>query len=444
MKVELGVVEDRNDPKEMGRVRVRILGKHTPDKLDIPTDSLPWATVMLPTTSPSTSGLGHTPFLVEGSWVVVAFHDDFMQDPIILGSIGAMPNEHGGDTDTSKGFNDPFGQYPFIADEPDYNQLGRGKNAENHIALLQRQATQFYDIPKATKPDINTVEAVPADERSTWDEPEPKSGTYAQYPFNHVYESESGHVHEIDDSPDGERLMTFHKSGTFEEIHPTGDRVVKIVKDSYEIVLGAKSVYIMGACDITIDGTVRQLIKGDYILEVEGNYTQKIHKNRYTKIGARGTDEGGGNDAFEIIGNRTGNISKGEILRIGEDSNITTSANHIHTINGNWDQTVLKNTNITTSENFNITAHGTFGTFSGKASSMKAVEGMQLNSNGLLYLEGTGANVQIKSPGDIAIESDNITMNTGTNLAIEVGNNMTANAGSDISMTAPSGTIKLN
>jgi uncharacterized protein (DUF2345 family) len=75
---------------------------------------------------------------------------------------------------------------------------------------------------------------------------------------------------------------------------------------------------------------------------------------------------------------------------------------------------------------------------------MKAVEGMQLNSNGLLYLEGTGANVQIKSPGDIAIESDNITMNTGTNLAIEVGNNMTANAGSDISMTAPSGTIKLN
>ena len=80
MQVELGVVEDRMDPLEMGRVRVRILGKHSPNLSEIPTESLPWATVMLPTTSPSVSGLGHTQFLVEGSWVVLAFNDDFMQD----------------------------------------------------------------------------------------------------------------------------------------------------------------------------------------------------------------------------------------------------------------------------------------------------------------------------------------------------------------------------
>ena len=41
-----GVVEDRNDPDKLGRVRVRCLGFHTEDLLDIPTKDLPWATVM--------------------------------------------------------------------------------------------------------------------------------------------------------------------------------------------------------------------------------------------------------------------------------------------------------------------------------------------------------------------------------------------------------------
>ena len=41
-----GVVEDRNDPAKLGRVRVRCLGFHTEDKNDIPTADLPWAHVM--------------------------------------------------------------------------------------------------------------------------------------------------------------------------------------------------------------------------------------------------------------------------------------------------------------------------------------------------------------------------------------------------------------
>ena len=43
-----GVVEDRNDPAKLGRVRVRCLGFHTEDKVDIPTEALPWAHVMTP------------------------------------------------------------------------------------------------------------------------------------------------------------------------------------------------------------------------------------------------------------------------------------------------------------------------------------------------------------------------------------------------------------
>ena len=72
----IGVVEDRNDPSKLGRVKVRCLGFHTEDKDEIPTETLPWAHVMHPVTDPSMQGMGSTPsFLVEGSWVVGFFRD---------------------------------------------------------------------------------------------------------------------------------------------------------------------------------------------------------------------------------------------------------------------------------------------------------------------------------------------------------------------------------
>ena len=52
-----GVVEDRLDPLEMNRVRVRCFGYHSENRSDIETEALPWATVMMPTTSSGTSGI---------------------------------------------------------------------------------------------------------------------------------------------------------------------------------------------------------------------------------------------------------------------------------------------------------------------------------------------------------------------------------------------------
>ena len=66
----VGVVEDRNDPQKLGRVRVRILGSHVGDKVQLPTTDLPWAQVIQPVTSTGISGLGHTTFLVPVTWVM--------------------------------------------------------------------------------------------------------------------------------------------------------------------------------------------------------------------------------------------------------------------------------------------------------------------------------------------------------------------------------------
>ena len=352
----VGVVEDRNDPERLGRVRVRALGFHTDVLEDLPSDDLPWAHVMHPVTDPSMQGMGNTPsFLVEGSWVIGFFRDTERQQPVILGSLPGTPRRP---ADHRYGFNDPrspfskqieytgtpsYGPYPVDGeeysltsghelDEPDTNRLAQGQSSETHDSLINRRlkrlrgdptkldttvgvddtgthpnTTQFgTGVPIATQPFIKSVSDVAVEEtRTFWEEPDPKStkkyvNPYlsSQYPYNHVFESESGHITEIDDSPNNERLFRQHMSGTFEEIHPKGDKVVKVIGDNYEIIAGKSNVSITGDVNLTVEGSVRELIKGNYHLEVEGDYTQKIHKNLRRKIGA---GVSGGNVEEEIF-----------------------------------------------------------------------------------------------------------------------------------------------
>ena len=363
----VGVVEDRNDPELLGRVRVRCLGFHTEDLNSLPTVDLPWAHVMHPVTDPSMHGMGSTPsFLVEGSWVIGFFRDaQEKQQPVIIGSLPGAPSDS---ADYTEGFNDPrhpdvpddpkrveykgtptYGPYPVdgveytmksghSVGERDTNRLAQGKTSETHNSLINRRLQRLRGdpsivdttvgvddtstktgvmgtgVPIATQPFLQQVSDAAVEEtRGFWNEPHPKSITKnedpyrsSQYPYNHVTESESGHIHEIDDSPGQERLFTQHTSGTFEEIHPIGSKVVKIVGDNYEIVAGSSNVSISGDVNLTVAGTVRELIKGDYHLEVEGNNTQKIHKNHRVKVGA---GDGGGNREEEIRGNHSYQIN---------------------------------------------------------------------------------------------------------------------------------------
>ena len=118
-----GVVEDRNDPEQFGRYRVRIIGYHTLDKNILPTESLPWAIPMQPVTSAAISGVGSSPTgLVEGSTVIGFFVDgEDGQIPVIMGSFGVednVPTIDDKDTPESpeslaeRGFYDPNGKFP--------------------------------------------------------------------------------------------------------------------------------------------------------------------------------------------------------------------------------------------------------------------------------------------------------------------------------------------
>ena len=276
----VGVVEDRADPQHLGRVRVRCLGYHTADKIALPTSDLPWASPVLPITSSGISGIGQTPLgLVEGSWVFGFFRDStYAQEPMILGSLPGRPSEEAGEG----GFYDPNKIFPRHINEPDTNRLAVNDEDNPHLGLELRKATRITGLATAdfnskTNADNSVSEASDGD---TWDQPE--IAYASQYPNNHVYESESGHILEFDDTSAAERIHLQHKTGSSFEYNPNGDRVQIIKGIDYKLTSSHNLVNIEGRSDISIGGRHKILINKDGA--VDNNYDIQIGPNANINI----------------------------------------------------------------------------------------------------------------------------------------------------------------
>ena len=281
-----GVVEDRNDPLYLGRCRVRVLGVHN-DQTDIlPTEDLPWAHPLMPITNASMNGIGQTPLgPVEGTWVVVFFRDgEEKQQPVMMGTVGGIPVEYNNSSeyeivketavdkihsnddrieptytkaDTNMGFKDPNGKYPKdeFLEEPDTNRLARN------------QKIKYTIVDKKVQ---NRKKAIPiGNSTSTWEQP--KIPYKAQYPFNHVYESEAGHIIEFDNTLNSHRMNIHSASGTFTEVDVNGSQVNRIVGNGFTIVEKDGYVLIEGACIVTVNGAASVRVGGDCNLDVKQN-----------------------------------------------------------------------------------------------------------------------------------------------------------------------------
>lgn len=307
----IGVVEDRQDPLQLGRIRVRALGWHTEDKALIPTENLPWANVMQPITSGAMNGIGVTPIgPVPGTWVVGWFSDgESGQVPIIMGTIAGIPEEL---DDNSTGFFDPRDNPNLIeklANAPRKIKTRTYHNDGSGVTLTPENAAQNY--PREINPlgcvinepdvnrlarnanindtiigtrDNNTDLNIPIAFGGTYDEP--KSTYDAVYPYNHVTETESGHVVEMDDTPGAERTHYWDRSGSFEETQDDGTTIRKVVGDGYEIIMKGQNIHIMGKLretvqqdanllfqqrlNVEVDGNVNLLVKGGIFVQVDG------------------------------------------------------------------------------------------------------------------------------------------------------------------------------
>ena len=84
--------EDLIDKQENNRVKVRIMGYHARDRQTLPPKDLPWASVLMPPSSPQwhkSQGTIHG--LGIGAWVIGTFLDgESAQQPLVFGSLGVV------------------------------------------------------------------------------------------------------------------------------------------------------------------------------------------------------------------------------------------------------------------------------------------------------------------------------------------------------------------
>ena len=91
---------------------------------------------------------------------------------------------------------------------------------------------------------------------------EPTGRAAPEYPHNKVYQSPSGHLIEIDDTPGAERLHLYHMSGSYIEMFENGDIVIKAHQDLY----------------LLAGGEVKQLQKNNKAEIVEGQSYEKTQE----------------------------------------------------------------------------------------------------------------------------------------------------------------------
>ena len=202
--------------------------------------------------------------LVEGVWVLGFFRDgNNAQDPVITHLINYGKQKDGDFQVRSEN----TGAHP--TGGMNTNRLAQGDSKDTVIDNIHNDDLLIGDTEK--KKDIAA----------------PISPYAAQFPHNYVEESETGHVIQIDDTENAERLSVTHRAGTFIEVHPDGTQVAKIVGDRFTIILG--------------DDSIR--IDGDYNLVINGEFHTNM-KKRVDDIGGDKLDIIGGNHDEEIGGDK--------------------------------------------------------------------------------------------------------------------------------------------
>ena len=282
----IGVVEDRQDPKKAGRVRVRCVGYHSASKDDIPMEDLPWASIMMPVTAGGNSGIGTSShFLIEGTWGVGFFRDPAKQEPVIMGALhGVNTSETTNFTIASSsavgghskdgGFKDPKGVYPTTkyVGKPDTNLLAQELVSE-HASNSVKTSTDSWSTASGSAEQ-------PASTQSN-----------AKYPTNHVYETESGHYVEFDDTAGNERIHLYHKMGTFIEIDSAGNVIIKTVGNVTNIVAGNMDTYVKGNYSVSAGGNIDIYAKKDLTEKVDGNVKITVKGNVESAITGSLTEE---------------------------------------------------------------------------------------------------------------------------------------------------------
>lgn len=164
----VGVVEDRMDPLRQGRVRVRVWGLHPYQKsqgpiFGIPTEDLPWMSVLMPTNSASVSGIQTSiTGMVPGTQVYGHFLDRYKLNGLVVGTYGSNSNAK---PNSREGFSDPTGQYPlYIGSDTNPLNSGGSEGFDSTSNVIQDS-----NLDVGINPDSTDLSQIPEDNDPAYD-----------------------------------------------------------------------------------------------------------------------------------------------------------------------------------------------------------------------------------------------------------------------------------
>ena len=208
------------------------------------------------------------------------------------------------------GFADPRSFYPRRVNEVDTNRLAVNDATKQHpVVNLKRQRVD--DLVR-----------------------EPETQYASKYPYNHVKETESGHIVEFDDTPGHERIHEYHRSGTFYEVHPDGTKVTKIIGDDYKIVHQNKKLRVRGNIEVYCDGDADLYVRGSLTGQVDENID--LHAGKNINIHAGKNMRFYANDSIEFTSQKelTATSVSNMTLQSQADMNINAEGDYLTNIKG--------------------------------------------------------------------------------------------------------------
>lgn len=297
------------------------------------------------------------------------------------------------------GFCDPHGKYPLkrYLNEPEVNRLARGQIKETIVALKESQRT------------INVPIALGG---GSFSQPQIPFG--AKYPYNQVRETESGHVQEFDDTPGYERVQTYHRSGTFEEVDANGTKVTKIVGDGYTIIDRNGFVSIAGDANVTVNGNVNIYCRSDACIEVEGSAEMKVHGNFDVGVARDMNIAVEGN--FSVWANGSMNLQSRKKAHImTSEDNLYMSSNkqvHVQSVEDMFIESKM-NQHTTVGQSMFTSAKQKVNMQSGEDMLLSSKAGFHAVAEADAFINSSGV-TNIKAGGNVEIDGAVTNLNSGT------------------------------
>lgn len=322
---------------------------------------------------------------------------------------GALSGNESG-LNGNQGFQDPHAKYPLrrYVYESEINRLARGVVKETIVPLKNSQRT--LDVPIALKGGSFSQPTIPF---------------AAKYPYNRVTETESGHVQELDDTPGYERLHTYHRTGTFEEIDANGTKVTKIVGDGYTIYDRNGFIAVFGDANLTVGGNVNIFCRSDANIEVAGSARMEVGGNfdlgvaKDMSIAVEGDFSLWANGTMNLQANKMGHILSNDNLYVS-----STRQTHIQSTEDMFIESKM-NQHIKSTVSTFVTAAEDMNVKSGQNTYLESISDMNVKSSANTFLQSAN-HTHVQAGSNYNLDASLVYINSGT--STEATNAFTANS----------------